>query len=222
MLDAAKLKAAVLDSLVVIGGGYVRLPDGSFAYDGPRPGPDWEGHGWFAVRPCVRIRGVLTRITLWKHRWARKDGTGTCHSRPPDDLGLRFDALNVAIELWFLLDAAVGLHRYVTPFHDGPDRRTVSRWLHRALPLALETQQAIRRAVIERSEPRPMEMLFPRGVAPPEHLTRRRWKARSEVWQLWTGLFLLFGGATGLQIPTAPLLAEARGRLGDPRSRFLL
>jgi hypothetical protein len=65
-------------------------------------------------------------------------------------------------------------------------------------------------------------MLFPRGLAPPERLKRRRWKAPTEVWTLWKGLYLLFGGADGLDIPTAPLLAEARGRMTVPLSRFLL
>ncbi|MBA2321458.1 MAG: hypothetical protein H0V89_09905 [Deltaproteobacteria bacterium] len=216
------LRRAVRDSLLVIGGGYHLLQDGSWVFPGERPGRDWHVHGWLEVRPQVRVRGTLRRIVLRKRRWIRSDRSESTHSRPPDDLGVRFDALLVAVELWCWLDAALGLQRYMTPFEDGPDRRTVQRWLRRATPRARETQQAIRRALIEKSEPRPMEMLFPRGLAPPERLTRRRWKDPSSVTSLWTGLFLLFGGTIGLDLPTAPLLAEARGRLTDPRSRFLL
>lgn len=221
--DAALLAKTARDSLLVFAGaGYARLPDGSYAFPGVRPDDSWHVHGWLKVTIRVRIAGVLGPISLRKRRWIRSDRSESCHSRPPDDVGVRFDALNVALELWCWLDAALGLHRYLTPFHDGPDRRTVQRWLNRALPRALETQHAIRRAVIERSEPRPMEMLFPRGLAPPDGLTRRRWKAPTEVWTLWRGLFLLFGGAIGLKAPTARLLAEARGRMTDPRNRFLL
>lgn len=221
-LDIGRLAKAARDSLLVFGGGYRELSAGLYAFEGERPGPDWHVHGWLDVALRVRIGGPLRAITLRKRRWILADRSHTCHSRPPDDLGVRFDALNVAVELWCWLGAALGLHRYLTPFEDGPDRRTVQRWLHRALPRALETQHRIRRALIERSEPRPMEMLFPRGLAPPEHPMRRRWKAPTEVWTLWRGLFLLFGGADGLDIPTAPLLAEARGRMTVPLSRFLL
>lgn len=221
-LQAAFLKVAASDSLLVAGNGYRRLSDGSYAFPGRRPGPEWHVHGWLDVSPKVRIRGALRTIRLRKRRWILADRSKSCHSRPPDDVGVRFDALIVALELWCWLDAALGLQRYLTPFEGGPDRRTVQRWLRRAVPRALGTQQAIRRAVIERSEPRPMEMLFPRGLSPPETLTRRRWKAPDEVSQLWRGLFLLFSGAIGLELSAAPLLAEARGGMADPRSRFLL
>jgi hypothetical protein len=221
-VDIGRLAKAARDSLLVFGGGYRELSAGVYAFEGERPGPGWHVHGWLEVALRVRISGPLRMVTLRKRRWILADRSHTCHSRPVDDLGVRFDALNVALELWCWLDAALGLHRYLTPFEDGPDRRTVQRWLHRALPRALETQHQIRRALIERSEPRPLEMLFPRGLAPPERLRRRRWKAPTEVWTLWRGLFLLFGGADGLDIPTAPLLAEARGRMTVPLSRFLL
>jgi hypothetical protein len=209
-------------ALLTVGCGYHRLPDGSFAFPGDRPGADWHVHGWLVVRPRMRLGGVLGTVTVRKRRWRRADRSSTRHSRPPDDLGVRFDAVTVALELWCWLDAAVGLNRYLTPFDDGPDRRTVQRWLARAVPNALETQQAIRRAVIERSEPRPMETLFPAGLDPPASLTRRSWKHPAEVYQLKTGLYLLFAGALGLDVLAAPLLAEARGRLANPRSRFLL
>lgn len=221
-LEPAALKAAALNSLLVAGNGYRRRSDGSYDFVGQRPGPGWHVHGWLVVSPKVRIGGALRNIKLRKRRWILADRSASCHSRPLDDVGVRFDALIVALELWCWLDAALGLHHYVTPFEGGPDRRTVQRWLRRAVPRALETQQAIRHALIERSEPRPMEMLFPRGLAPPGTLSRRRWKAPTEVCPLWKGLFLLFNGAIGLELSAAPLLAEARGRMADPRSRFLL
>ena len=51
-------------------------------------------------------------------------------------------------------EVAAGLDRVVSP-------RTAQRWLGRAVTQALVIQQAIRAAVIERSEPRPVEHRFP-------------------------------------------------------------
>lgn len=201
--------------------GYVEVAPGVLQWAGERPAADWHVHGWTVARPWVVTAGLRRRVTVRKRRWRRADRTGTCHSRPPDDLGVRSDALLVVLELWCWLDAAVGLERYVGPFPAGPARRTVQRWLARALPLALQTQHALRRAIIERSEPRPLETLFPRGLSPPEAL-RSRWRDHAPVSPLWRGLAFLLVGASKLGCPLAPLLAEARRRWTAPRDRFLL
>ena len=95
---------------------------------------------------------------------------------------------------------------------DYPSSRTVQRWLRRASHKALEIQQTIRNALIERCEPRPVEHIFPRGLSPPESLTRRRWRDPEPVATLHRALTILFAGAIKLELPTAVLLAEARGR----------
>jgi hypothetical protein len=208
--------------LIVSKGGYQPLDDDVFAWVGERPGHDWHIHGWTEVHPFVVRDGRRQRITLRKRRWRRADRSETCHSRPPDDLGLGHDALLVALELWCCLDTALGLHRYVSLFEPGPARRTVQRWLARALPLAQATQQALRHALIERSEPRPVETLFPGGLDPPEALLRRHRRDPSTACTLWRGLALLFVGASKLGLSLAPLLAEARRRTTTALDPFLI
>ena len=165
-IEASVLRQVAARSLFAFDKGYNRLTDDSFAWRGTRPAGGWHIHGWTEAHPWAVVDGRRQRITVRKRRWRRDNRSVTCHSRPPDALRLRSDALLVVLELWCWLDAAVGLHRYVGPFADGPARRTVQRWLHRALPVAAATQHALRYAVIERSEPRPLEMLFPRGCRP--------------------------------------------------------
>ena len=103
----------------------------------------------------------------------------------------------------------------------GGSRRTIQRWLRRALVLAPQTLQGIRRAVIERCEPRPVEQLFPRGVSPPERLRRRYWRAPASVSTLWQALAFFVGGVVALEISPPVLLAEARGRQMDA-DQFLI
>jgi hypothetical protein len=119
------------------------------------------------------------------------------------------------LKLWAWLTSDVGLCHYdevSVGLKKHGSHRSVQRWLARALPHALKIQQHIREAIIERSEPRPMEQMFPRGLSPPEGLLRRRWQDPHAVVTLWRGLALLLGGASRLDVPTTVLLAEARGR----------
>jgi hypothetical protein len=90
-----------------------------------------------------------------------------------------------------------------------PSARTMQRWLRRALPSALETQQAYRLAVIERCEPRPVESLFSGGLSPPVGI-RRSWRDPPLVASLWRAFALTLGAALKLDLPAALLLAEAR------------
>jgi hypothetical protein len=221
-LSAPVLRGLAVHSLLASAGGYEQLDDDVFVWKGHRPGENWHVHGWTVAHPFVVHNGRRQRITLRKRRWRKVDRSETCHSRPPDDLGLRHDALLVALELWCCLDTALGLHRYVSLFEPGPARRTVQRWLARARPLASATQQALRHALIERSEPRPIETLFPGGLSPPEALLRRSRQDPSTACTLWQGLALLFVGASKLGLSLAPLLAEARRRTTTPRDPFLI
>jgi hypothetical protein len=193
-----------------------------YVWRGSRPAGGWHVHGWLKVRRYVLIGLVRRKITLLKRRWRRSDRPATVHSRPPDDLGLLHDALILALELWCWLDVALGLHRYDSPIRNAPSRRTVQRWLRRATPRAPAFQSAVRFELIERCEPRPLEILFPGGLSPPGPFARRRWRSPPEVSALWRGFYLLFGGAHGLDLLAARLLAGARGRLADPTSQLLL
>ena len=205
--------------LLVGAGIYRQRPDGSLQFDGERPGAGWHAHGYMPRR--------LGSQQLWKRRWLRigSASPATVHSRPPDDLAsIRFSAFAVVLKLWAWLDGNAGLCRYEEP---GPvaglggSRRTVQRWLRRALPLATNTLQAMRRAVIERSEPRPIEQLFPRGLPPPKSLRRRPWRDPASVSSLWQALALLLGGAGALNVSPPVLLAEARGRQATPNQLLM-
>jgi hypothetical protein len=192
-------------------------PSGALEYRGERPGPGWHVHGWLGRWLHVLEDGELRRLRLFKRRWYNPQQERTVHSRPPDDLGaVHYCALIIAVMLWTWLDGRSGLHRSTPVLGDlregKPSDRSVQRWLGRATDHADEIQQRVRSALLERCEPRPIEKLFPRGLSPPDGLTRRRWQAHQPVARLWRALAILFVGATSLEIPTAALLAEARGR----------
>lgn len=194
--------------------GYHLRADGSFAYAGARPGPGWHAHGQHTTHPNVLAGGEITPITVHKQRWRLKGTNQTCHSRPPDDLGLRYSALVVAVALFGWLDAALGLHSHAALFPDldeAPSRRTLQRWLARARPHALAFQQHVRQALVDLLEPRSAEDLFPGGLPPPV-ARRQLWRDPARVGQLHRGLAWLIGASIALVRPTASLLAEARWR----------
>lgn len=162
------------------------------------------------------VGGHLGRVWLRKQRWLDPATGRTCHSRPPDDVPwLHFCTLVIALKLWSWLDGGRGVASApagVLDLQDRPSARTAQRWQARALPYAMEFQQAIRLAIIERCEPRPVETLFPGGLSPPDLLMRRSWRDPPALDKLWRALALLLGGAIRLSVPAAVLLAEARGR----------
>ena len=217
-LDA--IREVTRDGLHVVSSAYRSRSDGSLQYDGVRPGPGWHAHGYFAVEMLVLAHGVVRRKVLHKRRWFEPDTKVTCHSRPPDDpVGARSSTLVVFLSLWAWLTSRglrSRMHEPVFPDLDlAVSRRTVQRWLRRALLSASETQQAIRMAVIERSEPRPAERLFPQGLPPPRGLLRRHWKDPAPVSRLWRALVIAVAGSIQLRTPMSILLAEARGRWDD-------
>ena len=221
MAPADVLRALVRSSLVEAGA-YEQREDGSLEVRGRRPAAGWQGHGYFDRWLWVLRDGALVRVKLWKHRWRRAGSTTTCHSRSPEELGsLGACAVIVVLSLWSWLDGGGGLHspRRVPVLEDleesGPSTRTMQRWLCRALPDALAIQQAIRLAVIERCEPRPVETLFVGGLSPPEGLMRRPWRDPPAVASLWRAFAILLGGAFELDVPASLLLAEARRRWSD-------
>jgi len=220
-----KVWRCVLGSLSDAKLGYRRRPSGELEYAGVRPGPCWHVHGWFPREITEFVDGVAVRVTLWKRRWKRKGTTETCHSRPPDDLGpIRVGAAVLVLKLWAWLTARGGLCSYdeVHPSLRRPGvRRTLQRWLDRALPKAQQTQQVLRRAVLERFGTRPVEMHFPGGLSPPEGLLGRPWQDREAVVTLWRGFALLLGGADVLGVPLIALLVEARRSMEEP-STFLI
>jgi hypothetical protein len=195
---------------------YRRRPNGDLQYDGERPGPDWISHGYFCSAPLMLEDGCPRPQVVWKHRWRLAGTNHTCHSRPPDlPVGFQCCLLLVAVKLWSWLEAGHGLHTSKERFpalNDVISSRTKQRWLRRLRPHARRIEQASRLAVINESESRPLERLFPSGLAPPEKLRRKHWLDASSVCALWTALALLFGASDVLNKPLVTLLAETRRR----------
>jgi len=200
--------------------------DGDLQFDGQRPGPGWHAHGYFAVTLWMLADGVVQRIRVHKRRWLDTITGTTCHSRPPDDpAGARSSTLVVFLSLWGWLTSGHGLHRHepVVPSLDAAvSRRTLQRWLRRALGRAMTIQQAIRLAVIQRCEPRPVESLFRWGLPPPPSLMHRAWKDPLLVGRLWRGLTYAVRGSIRFEIPLSTLLAEARGRWDGPADSLMI
>lgn len=134
---------------------------------------------------------------------------------------MRVNALVVVLKLWGWLSGTGGLHAYAE-VHPSlralGSPRTVQRWLSRALPKALKTQDVLRRAVIEFHESQPEKTLFPGGLSPPDDLHCRPWQDHDAIVTLWRGLALLLGGAWKLQVSPLRLLVEARRRWTEPES----
>jgi len=193
---------------------YEREADGRLVFRGERPGAEWLGHGTFARWLWTLVDADLRRVRVYKQRWRRRGTQQTRHSRPPDDLGsIAFCSLVVTAALWgwFASGRGVDSHDPVLPsLVVRPSRRTVQRWLRRALQHADETALALRRAVIERSEPRPMESHIGGGLSPPAD--RRRWADPITITKIHSGLYLLLQAAVAFAVPVSILLAEARGR----------
>jgi len=202
---------------------YKRLPNGDLRYDGLRPGPGWHGHGRFPRRLWMLDRGRLIRCRIWKQRWRDTKTGATIHSRPPDDAAQVWSCtLIVFLKVWAWLDrgSLLGSHEVIPDLETHGSFRTVQRWCGRAAAHVDDVLQQIRLAVIERSEPRPVEQIFPSGMDPPESLIRRRWRRPKEIRRLWQALAWLFGGAVALTTPASLLLAEARGRMSTTEASF--
>lgn len=206
---------AVRNSFVFVGPGFMRHGEG-FVYNGVRPDGGWQGHGYFARKLRVLQSGRWVEVELRKRRWKRAGSNETCHSRPPDEVGGRSVCLTLLVLLlWWWLDRGVGLHdrdEQDPGFLDAVSKRTVQRYLRSMQVHALRFHQVCREVVVARCEPRPIELLFPRGLSPPERLRRHRWPNFPGINQLWTAIAFILRTAIELQIPTAVLLAEARGR----------
>lgn len=215
-----QLREIASSSLLKVGQVYTQRSNGDLQFVGTRPGPGWQGHGYFARRMWCLLAGELVRVRIWKHRWWHPH-MGTCHSRPPDEMGrLSVCVLVYVLALYGWISAPRGLQSHEPIWFDlksTPSCRTLQRWLQRALPRALETQQAYRLAVIERCEPRPVESLFPRGLSPPEW-PRRPWRDPPLVGSLWRAYALILGAAVTLHLPAALLLAEARCMEADAKT----
>ena len=224
--SGSQLELVAGSSLFLVAGHYRRRSDGELQFDGERPGSAWHAHGYFSRMLNVMDGGKVVRVVVWKRRWLDVENGSTTHSRPLDDPPLiSCSTLVVALVLFGWLEGGRGVHSYkgvLSGVERSVSARTAQRYLARCLPEALIIQQHIRRAVMERCEPRPWEQLFPSGLSPPEGLLRRRWRAPDSVEQLWRGLTILFSGAVGLEVHVPVLLAEARREVSADNPSLLI
>jgi hypothetical protein len=206
----------VRDSWFALGGIYNSLGNGEYVYYGERPGADWHGHGYFRKTLTMLINGRPVKVRLLKHRWRDTISGRTTHSRPPDDpVLLRFCILIVFLRIWAWIGSEVGFQKrreVLEALEECGSDRSVQRWTARALDRAMEIQQAIRLAIIEESEPRPIESMFEGGLSPPEAVMKRRWRSPSNVETLWRAYAMLLVAARELARHASCLLAGARRR----------
>lgn len=196
-------------------GPFRRRHDGSLQFDGVRPGPGWHAHGYCAADLTFIEGDRLVRRRVFKRRWLDVATRTTTHSRPPD--ARPYFRVSVVV-IVLLLARVVGVEVSEVADVDLEDLRsvrTLQRWRARAVRVGLHVQQAIRHALIERSEPRPVESLFEGGLSPPEASA-----GLPQVTTLSRGLLMAILGARGIETPLAVLLAEARGRWTGPTDRF--
>jgi len=202
-----------------VGGGLIgtySLSGEAVRFEGPRPGPGWHRNDWRPRKLLVLRPTGPERLLVYRRRWRLAGTTRTHQDRCPDEVGaLHVVAVVLCLKLWSWLSGTRGLHHYdevVPALRKYGCERTVQRWLARMLPHALAFEHAVIEAVIERSEPRPVEQLFPGGLSPPDTLLRRQWLDPARTSTLWQGLAWLLGGAIKLGMSTTALLAEVRRR----------
>ena len=198
-------------------GTYDRATDGSLRFEGSRPGARWHRHDWKPLTLHFVCDGGFRGVVIHRRRWRLQGTNQTRLDRAPDETcGARFAFVFILLKLSSWLLSGRGLHTYDERFRSlgvAGARRSVQRWLHRLLPAAATLVGALRTAVIERSEPQPIERLFPGGLSPPEAIRRRRWKDSDATYRLATGLAFLVEGAAALSISATALLAEAQQRI---------
>jgi hypothetical protein len=129
----------------------------------------------------------------------------------------------IVIVLWSYLDGKRGLRSCIPgQLSDDTTARSVARYLKRAKSVCLKTQQAIREVLIETKEPRPWEECFFSGLSPPESLIGRHRRDPSQAVILWRALAMLLRGSKTLSASPCLLMARAKEKAEQRKSRFLI
>lgn len=124
--------------------------------------------------------------------------------------------------LWSYLEGGNGIHKSIPQeLDEAATPRTLARYLKRAKAICLETQQAIREVLIETREPRPWDESFHQGLSPPESLIKR-YRDSTKATTLWRGLTILLIGSKTLSATPSVLMARAKQKAEQRKSRFLI
>ena len=213
------------DSLFAISGIYTPLGEGRYLYYGERPSKTWYGHGYFSKSLTVLRGGHPEKIELYKHRWEDQETGATTHSRPPDDPAyVGCSSLIIVLRIWAVINSEKGFYNreevYPGLWEGCGSNRTVQRWTQRAFANSIEIQQAIRRYLIDKSEPRPAERLFVGGLSPPDGVEKRRWKSSTKLKELYRAYAMLLVASRELAQHASCLLAGARRRMPKQTKTF--
>jgi hypothetical protein len=236
---SATLDLAVFgNGLCFSGPGFIRCGPGKVIYLGQRleacpkcgntgttTAKAAHAHGFIRRWLITLYEGRFVGIELWERRWLGYGCGHTWLSCPPDVLPrVKTCTLAMVIILYSALVHS-GLYWFLGVPPDAAscaDSRTVARWRTRALALAAETEEAIRKVVEKRNELGPENLDGGRDRAPPDSLLRRPWHDLAKVTGLWRGIQLLIGASRTLGVSCASILARARSVNGPSGKPFLL
>jgi len=130
--------------------------------------------------------------------------------------------LVILVLLWTYLTGEKGIHQSIPQeLDEAATPRTLARYLKRAKAVCLETQQAIREVLIEIREPRPWDEAFQQGLSPPESLSKRH-RDSPKIPIFWRSLAILLIGSKTLLTTPSLLMARARQKAEQRKSRFLI
>ena len=152
----------------------------------------YHSHGGFLRWLRTFVDGRIKRIRLRKPRFLCLACQKTFSLHPPEVLPYkRYSSFLIVLCLWSYLVSMAGMHHCLPgAVSEDISTRTVVRHLSSAKALAVETQQAIREVLIRKTEPRPVEDLFPGGVDPPRMLQKKQQHEPEKAGTLWRALFM--------------------------------
>jgi len=183
----------------------------------------FHAHGRYKRSLTTLSNWALTKVAIWRQRWLCLRCERTMSTGPPDVIAhIPICTLVIVALLWSYLQGQSGIHNSIPPELEGAaEPRTLARYLKRAKAACLQTQQAIREALIEIKEPRPWDEAFPQGLSPPQRLINRH-REPSLVATLWRAVAMLLIGSETLSIAPCVLMARAKTKAQQRSSRFLL
>jgi len=183
----------------------------------------FHAHGRYTRWVKTLKDGVLTPVRVWRHRWLCLCCGRTMSNGTPDVLpNVPNCTLVILALLWAYLEGGKGIHNSIPQgLYDAATPRTLARYLKRAKAVCLETQQAIREVLIEARDPRPWDESFHQGLSPPQSL-RKRQRDSASATILWRSLAILFLGSKTLLATPSVLMARARQKAEQRKSRFLI
>ena len=183
----------------------------------------FHAHGRYKRWVKTLKNAVLTPVRVWRQRWLCLCCGRTMSNGTPDVLpNIPICTLVIVALFWSYLVGAKGIHQSIPQeLDEAATPRTLARYLKRAKAVCLETQQAIREVLIEIREPRPWDESFHQGLSPPESLTKR-YRDSPKIPIFWRSLAILLISSKTLSVTPSLLMARARQKAEQRKSRFLM